>query len=50
VWQDEDQKVLLSFNDLLALAERQETGKSIALRVINRRLEKTFQEALEPQS
>jgi uncharacterized protein (DUF302 family) len=47
IWQDENQQVHLSFNDLLALAERQAVGKSIALRVINYRLNKVFSEALE---
>ena len=46
VWQDENQQVYLSFNDLLALAERHGVSKSIALRVINYRLNKTFTEAL----
>lgn len=46
VWQDEDQRVYLSFNDLLALAERQGVTKSIALRVIHYRLNKTFTDAL----
>ena len=47
IWQDENQQVHLSFNDLLALAERQAVSKSIALRVINYRLNKLFTEALE---
>lgn len=46
VWQDENNKVHLSFNDLLDVAERQDVGKSIALRVINYRLNKVFEEAL----
>ncbi len=46
VWQDTDGNNFLSFNDLLALAERQEASKSIALRVINYRLNKTFSSAL----
>jgi uncharacterized protein (DUF302 family) len=47
VWQDESGQVHLSFNDLLAIAERQGLSKSVALRVINYRLNKTFSEALE---
>ncbi|MGI9201235.1 MAG: DUF302 domain-containing protein [Woeseiaceae bacterium] len=46
IWQDEKGRTFLSFNDLLALAERQDASKSIALRVINRRLNKTFSDAL----
>ena len=48
VWQDETGAVKASFNDLLALAERQEVRKSFALRVINYRLASTFESALEP--
>jgi uncharacterized protein (DUF302 family) len=47
VWQDETGQVYLSYNDLLALAERQGVSKSVALRVINYRLNKTFSAALE---
>ena len=46
VWQDDEGQTYLSFNDLLALAERQEASKSVALRVINFRLNKTFSDAL----
>ena len=46
VWQDDNNKVYLSFNDLLDLAERQDVGKSVALRVINYRLSKVFNEVL----
>ncbi|MGI9221740.1 MAG: DUF302 domain-containing protein [Woeseiaceae bacterium] len=46
IWQDSKGDTFLSFNDLLALAERQDASKSIALRVINRRLNKTFSAAL----
>lgn len=46
VWQDSDGTVQVSFNDLLALADRQMVGKSIALRVVNRRVGKTFENAL----
>ena len=48
VWQDASGKVHLSFNDLLAMAERQDVPKSIPLRVINFRLNKVFSEALSP--
>lgn len=34
LWQDENQQVYLSFNDLLALADRQAVSKSIALRAL----------------
>jgi uncharacterized protein (DUF302 family) len=47
VWQDQSGQVHLSFNDLIAIAERQGVSKSIALRVINYRLNKTFSAALE---
>ena len=47
VWQDETGAVKASFNDLLAVAERQEVPKSPALRVINHRLSSTFEGALE---
>lgn len=47
VWQDSNGDVKLSFNNLLAIAERQGVAKSIPLRVINYRLNKVFSEALE---
>ncbi len=47
VWTDEDGTTHLSFNDLLALADRQGADTTIALRVVNRRLETVFREALE---
>jgi len=46
VWQDDEGGVHLSFNDLLALADRQGVSKSIPLRVINYRLNNVFGEAL----
>lgn len=46
VWQDETGAVRASFNDLLAIAERQGAPKNLALRVINRRLAATFGDAL----
>lgn len=50
VWQDAEGVTHLSFNDLLALAERQQTRKSPALRVINFRLSKVFGEALQGET
>jgi uncharacterized protein (DUF302 family) len=47
VWQSETGAVQVSWNDLLALAERQGVPKSPALRVINHRLKSTFESALE---
>ncbi len=49
IWEDEQGQVRVSFNDLLALAERQGPGPSIPLRVINRRLASTFSEAVTRQ-
>ena len=46
VWQDETGAVKASFNDLIAIAERQGVPKSPALRVINHRLNSTFEGAL----
>jgi uncharacterized protein (DUF302 family) len=46
VWQDAAGQTYLSFNDLLALAERQGADASPALRVIDFRLNKTFGDAL----
>ncbi len=46
VWQDDQQVVHLSFNDLLRVAERQDVSKSIPLRVIDFRLNRTFSNAL----
>ena len=48
VWQDTSGQVFLSFNDLLALAERQGLGKSLPLRVIDYRLTSVFEDALTP--
>ena len=49
VWEDEQGRVFLSFNDLLALAERQDVPKRLPLRVINFRLNSVFAEALAEQ-
>ena len=46
IWEDSSGRVNLSFNDLLALADRQGVKKALALRVINYRLGKTFTDAL----
>ena len=46
IWEDESGAVRVSFNDLLALAERQEVSKNLALRVINHRLNSPFRAAL----
>ncbi len=46
VWTDESGAVHLSFNDLLAVADRQGVPKALALRVVTRRLDSVFTEAL----
>ena len=46
IWEDQQGTVHLSFNDLLALAERQDVPKRLPLRVINFRLSSVFGEAL----
>ena len=46
VWENSAGDVFLSFNDLLALAERQGPGASVPLRVIDFRLGSVFEEAL----
>ena len=48
IWQDSVGNVHVTFNDLPALAKRQQVSGGITLRVINRRLRKTFSEALQP--
>ena len=48
IWQDSNGRTNLSFNDLLALADRQGAHKALALRVIDFRLTKTFSDALSP--
>ena len=47
IWEDNSGAVRVSFNDLLALAARQQVSAGIPLRVINRRIKKTFSEALQ---
>jgi len=46
VWEDPKGTVYVNYNDLLLLAERQNVDKSIALRIINWRLHRTFSNAL----
>ena len=46
VWQDASKKVHVSFNDLLALADRHGVSRSLVLRFINHRLRRTFAEAV----
>lgn len=47
IWQDASGTVHVTFNDLLALAERQQVSGGLPLRLINRRLRETFSAALE---
>ncbi len=47
IWQADDKIIRVAFNDLLALAERQDASYGLPLRIINRRLNKTFSTALE---
>ena len=47
VWEDDQGVVHLTFNDLRALAKKQEVPINIALRVIQRRLTSTFEDALQ---
>ncbi len=46
IWQDALGDVHLTYSDLLAIAERTECTKSIALRVINYRISRTVESAL----
>jgi hypothetical protein len=46
IWQDAGGTVRVTFNDLLALAERQKVSGGIPLRLINHRLKETFSTAL----
>jgi uncharacterized protein (DUF302 family) len=46
IWEDTSGHILVSFNDLLALADRQGVKKAVALRIINYRLGKIFSDAL----
>ena len=45
VWEDQDGVVRISFNDLLALADRQGVKVNPALRLINFRLNREFEGA-----
>jgi uncharacterized protein (DUF302 family) len=47
ILEDANGAVQVIFNDLLALAERQQVPAGIPLRVVNRRINKTFSDALE---
>ncbi len=47
IWEADDGSIRVTFNDLLALAERQNVSYGIPLRIINRRLKSTFANALE---
>lgn len=47
IWQDGSGTVHVTFNDLLALAERQQVSVGIPLSVINRRLRETVSAAVE---
>lgn len=49
VWQDDAGEVFVSFNDLLVLAARQGVPKSVALRIIDSRLQSVFGSALESE-
>ena len=46
IWKDEEGAVHVTFNGLLALAERQGVSGGLPLRVINRRMRETFSAAL----
>jgi len=46
IWQEASGTVHVTFNDLLALAERQQVSGGIPLRLIHRRLQETFSTAL----
>ena len=47
-WEDAAGKAHLSFNDVLALADRRGAPKNIPLRVVGFRLGSTFEDALAP--
>ena len=49
IWQDEKGVTRLSFNDLLALARRQEASIPLVLRVIDYRLNSVFEDALSAE-
>ncbi len=49
IWQDEEGITRLSFNDLIALAHRQQVTIPVALRVINLRLANVFEKALQAE-
>ena len=45
--EDTEGRVHIAFNDLLVIAEQQKTSPNLPLRVINKRIQKTFSEALD---
>ncbi len=47
IWQDNGGKVHVTFNDLLALATRQQVSGGLALKVINNRIKKLFTDTLK---
>lgn len=47
IWQDNEGKTHVTFNNLLEIATRQEVSGGIALMVINRRIKKTFTDSLK---
>ena len=49
IWEDGAGQIKLSFNDLLALARRQEAKVALALRVVNFRLNSVFSDALSEE-
>ena len=48
VWEDDEGGVHASFNDLPALARRQDLGTGFVLRIVNRRVRDTLAESLSP--
>ena len=42
IWEDEEKKVNISYNNLIDMADRQEVKKTLALRVIQYRMNKSF--------
>lgn len=46
IWQDPEGKTHVTFNDLLAIATRQQVSGGVALRVINLRVKETFTDSL----
>ncbi len=42
IWEDEEKKINISYNNLIEMADRQEVKKTLALRVIQYRMNKSF--------